>query len=46
MRIRLDLNAAREIYLNREKRINVGLKITRLDTDFLRAVEQLNLRVD
>ena len=46
MRIRLDLNAAREIYLNREKWINVGLKITMLDTDFLRAVEQLNLRVD
>lgn len=45
MRIRLDLNAAREIYLNREKLIDVGLRITRLDTDFLRAVEQLNLTV-
>ncbi|MBA7533955.1 hypothetical protein ES705_26201 [subsurface metagenome] len=45
MRIRLDLNAAREIYLNQEKLIDVGLRITRLDTDFLRAVEQLNLTV-
>ncbi len=42
-RIRLDLNAAREIYLNREKHINVALNVTKLDEDFKSALINLDV---
>ncbi|MBA7663123.1 Adaptive-response sensory-kinase SasA [subsurface metagenome] len=42
-RIRLDLNAAREIYNNLETRINVGLSVAKLETVFRSALKRRDI---
>ena len=41
-RIRLDLNAAREIYLNQTKNISIAINITAMKTTFITAVKMGN----